>query len=132
MLDIKVLKQQFKDNPQPMGVYKISHRTTGKVFIGSGLNVHGIINSQRFQLENGAHRNAELQKDFARFGGEKFSFEVVDILERKDGRDDYAEDLKALEEIWLDKLQPYDEKGYNKRKTGPAPATDLTKTARSG
>jgi len=132
MLDKKEFKKRFKDKLPPMGIYKISNLAIGKVFIGSGLNVHGIINSQRFQLENGAHRNAELQEDFARLGGERFSFDVLDILERKDGQDDYTEDLKALEEIWLDKLQPYGEKGYNKRKTGPAPATDLTKTVRSG
>ena len=29
---------------------------------------------------------------------------------------DYKEDLKTLEELWLEKLQPYDEKGYNQRK----------------
>jgi hypothetical protein len=27
-----------------------------------------------------------------------------------------ANDLAVLEDMWLEKLQPYDEKGYNKKK----------------
>jgi len=29
---------------------------------------------------------------------------------------DYADDLKMLEEMWIEKLQPFDERGYHKRK----------------
>jgi len=28
----------------------------------------------------------------------------------------YTDDLKMLEEMWIEKLQPFDENGYNKRK----------------
>jgi len=41
----------------------------------------------------------------------------VDYLEPKDGPDyNYTNDLAVLEDMWLEKLQPYDEKGYNKKK----------------
>lgn len=29
---------------------------------------------------------------------------------------DYTEELKTLEEMWIEKLQPFNEKGYNKIK----------------
>ena len=42
---------------------------------------------------------------------------VIDYLEPKDDtKTDYADDLKMLEEIWIDRLQPFGEKGYNKLK----------------
>jgi hypothetical protein len=60
--------------------------------------------------------NRGLQRDYIQFGEENFDFSVVDYLDPKDGPDhDYTGDLTALEEMWLEKLQPYGEKGYNKR-----------------
>ncbi len=48
---------------------------------------------------------------------QNFSFEVVDTLEPKeDTTYDYTKDLSVLEEMWLEKLQPFSEKGYNKKK----------------
>jgi hypothetical protein len=80
------------------------------------MNVQGKINSSKFQLEQGSHPNCILQNDFKQYGNENFSFEVVDYLDPKEDLDyDYARDLKALEDMWLEKLQPYDEKGYNKK-----------------
>ena len=32
--------------------------------------------------------------------------------------DDYRTDLRFLEELWLEKLQPYGERGYNEKKKG--------------
>jgi hypothetical protein len=52
--------------------------------------------------------NKELQRDYIQFGEEKFVFRVVDDLEPKDGSDhDSTGDLVALDEMWLEKLQPY-------------------------
>ena len=41
-------------------------------------------------------------------------FEVLETLEQKDDPVfDFRRELKKLEEKWLDKLQPYGERGYN-------------------
>jgi hypothetical protein len=62
--------------------------------------------------------NRELQKDFTQFGKANFSFEVIDYLTPKeDSNYDYNKDLVILKELWMEKLQPYDDKGYNKRKS---------------
>jgi hypothetical protein len=61
--------------------------------------------------------NKDLQEDFNRIGLDNFTFGIIDLLEPKeDTKMDYTDDLKMLEEIWIEKLQPFDEHGYNKRK----------------
>ena len=116
MIDKKELKKQYKQTVQPMGIYKIENLVNGKIFIGGSKNLPGKFNSFKFQLKLGSYINRELQRDYNEFGEENFSFEVVDYLEPKEGADhDYTDDLKVLEKMWLEKLQPYDEKGYNKK-----------------
>jgi group I intron endonuclease len=113
----KELIRQYKQTLQPMGVYQIKNLTNGKIFIGSSANIPGKFNSHKFQLRQGVHMNKELQNDFRQLGEEKFAFEVLDTLEPKeDPKYNYADDLKTLEEMWLEKLRPYDEKGYHTRK----------------
>ena len=47
----------------------------------------------------------------------KFVFEVLEeIVPRDDPNYNYAADLEFLEGVWIEKLQPYDDRGYNERK----------------
>lgn len=83
---------------------------------GSAKNLPGKLNSHKFQIENNLHINLEMQKDFNKMGAEGFSFNTIDRLEPwEDLNYDYTEELKMLEAMWIEKLQPFDEKGYNKR-----------------
>jgi group I intron endonuclease len=119
----KELIKQYKQTVQPMGIYQITNLENHKIFIGSAKDLRGRINSNRFQLKNGSHINKEMQRDFNETGEERFSFEILDYLKANEEADacyDYTEDLKILLEMWLDKLQPYGEKGYNLRKGDPA------------
>ena len=113
----KLLKKEYQENPRPMGVFLIRNMLNDKVFVGVGLDLAGIINSHKFQLKMGVHRNRRLQSDWNEFGGEKFAFEILDQLEpREDMSDDGRQDLAFLEELWLEKLQPFGSRGYNQRK----------------
>lgn len=113
----KELIKQYKQTIQPMGVYQIKNKRNGKVYIGSTKNLPGKINSHKFQLKNDLHPNREMQKEFREIGEEGFSFDVLDRLEPKEDLNyDYSEELKTLEAMWIEKLQPFNEKGYNKRK----------------
>lgn len=117
MINKRELKKQYKETLPPMGIYRIENMINGKILIGGTKNLTGKANSFRFQLNQGTHRNKELQKDYIQFGEENFSFAVVDYLEPKDGPHyNYTNDLAVLEDMWLEKLQPYDGKGYNKKK----------------
>lgn len=116
MVNKKELKKQYKETPPQMGVYTITNHANGKIFVGSSKNLHGKSNSYRLQLDTGTHYITELQKEFNQFGGENFTFEVIDRLDPKEGPGyDYTDDLKTLEEMWLEKLQPFGDKGYNKQ-----------------
>jgi hypothetical protein len=113
----KELTNKYKQTIRPMGIYQIRNVSNGKIFLGSAKDLQGIINSNRFQLKNGLHTNKEMQTDFITFGEQSFSFDILDQLEPKeDIKYDYTEELRMLEEMWLEKLQPYNEKGYNSRK----------------
>jgi hypothetical protein len=117
MLDKKEIKRQYKQTIQPMGIYLIKNLTTGKIFIGNTKNLNAVFNSAKLQLKTGTFMNRELQKDFIESGEGNFSFDVLDRLEPKDDLNyDYTEDLKILEELWMEKLQPYDPNGYHKKK----------------
>jgi len=110
------IKRRYKENPPPAGIYKITNKGNGKILIGKGMNVAGILNGQQAQLKWGSHRNQALQADWNRFGSEHFEFEVVDYLQPAgDQREDLRNDLAELEQLWLTKLQPYGEKGYNSK-----------------
>ena len=116
-MDKKELIRRYKETPLPMGIYRVQNIANGKIFIATAKNLPAKINSCRFQLKNGTHPNRELQDDFQRLGESGFSFDILDRLEYKDDPlYSYDDDLKTLEILWLDRLQPYGEKGYHKRK----------------
>jgi len=115
--DKKRLKQEYKQNPRPMGVFLIRNMVNKKVFVGVSLDLPGIINRHKFQLTMGNHPNTRLQAEWNEFGSESFAFEILDQLNPQDDPHfDYREDLAFLEDLWLEKLQPYDDLGYNERK----------------
>ena len=117
MIDKKELKKQYMQTLPPMGIYQIKNLINWKIFIGYSKNLHGKSNSYKFQLNSGLHINRELQEDYIKYGEENFSFEVLDTLEPKDDPAyQYDDDLKTLEDLWIEKLQPFGEKGYNKIK----------------
>lgn len=121
MLDKKALKTQYKNALQPMGVYRVTNAANGKVLIGSSTRVSTIWNSILFQLQADAFTVRDLQQDFRMHGEGKFAFDIVDYLEPKKDAEpghDYSDELKTLEQLWLDNLQPYGDKGYNVRKQG--------------
>lgn len=116
-MDKKAIKKQYKDTLQPMGVFKILNKANGKILIISSNNLPGRINREKFQLDMGSHTNVELQQDYKEFGKDSFVFEVVDHLKPKeDPTYNYTDDLAVLEEMWIEKLQPFGDKGYNQKK----------------
>lgn len=113
----KRLKKDYQSERRPMGVFLIRNMANEKVFVSVGLDLPGIINSHKFQLKMGVHRNRGLQSDWNELGGESFAFEILDQLEpREDMSDDGRADLAFLEELWLEKLQPFGSCGYNRPK----------------
>jgi len=115
----KELKREYKQHQRQMGVYQIRNTVNDKVLVGAALDLQGILNRHKFELKMGGHRSKTLQAEWQEFGGESFVFEVLDELTPKeDPKYDYKSDLAFLEELWLEKLQPYGDRGYNEKKKG--------------
>lgn len=117
-MDKKELKKNYLQNPPPMGIFKVENVINKKVFVDFGLNVKGKINSCKFQLENNSHPNKYLQDDYKYFGATNFVFEIIDYLDPNENEsNNYVDELKILEEMWIEKLQSFGERGYNKLKS---------------
>ncbi|HCV42962.1 MAG TPA: LuxR family transcriptional regulator [Bacteroidetes bacterium] len=108
------IKREYKERPKPAGVFQVKNTENGKVLLGSSLNLEGPLNSHKFMLQIGRHRNAALQKEWNTFGPEKFVFEVLEVVKVKDDPNfNLIDELTLLEQIWIEKLQPFGERGYN-------------------
>lgn len=114
-MDRKELIQQYKSTVRPAGVYQVRNTVNGRVLVGSSLNLDGRRNRFGFEVKTGSiGNNAELNRDWKAFGAEAFVFEVLEELEAEDPQHDYRDELAELEKKWLEKLQPYGERGYNR------------------
>ena len=112
--DKKQLKKNYRQSARTIGIFLIRNNLTNRVFVGSGLDLHGIINRHKFDLTSGSHRNKQLQSDWNELGSNHFAFEIVDELAAREGaKVDYRAELNSLEQLWLEKLQPFGERGYN-------------------
>lgn len=112
------IKRAYKEAKGNMGIFQIKNNINGKIYIDGSFEI--LRNSQRefFPLRLGNHMNRELQKEWNEYGEENFTFEILEVVEFDKNTDmDLKYELKKLKEKWMDKLEPYDEKGYNKRKT---------------
>lgn len=115
-MDRKALKQQYKETVHPMGVFRVFNTANEKSFIGTSTNIPAMLNRQKAQLQMGAHPVAALQSDWNSLGPDVFTFETLDTIQPKDTPGyDPADDLRVLEELWLDRLSPFDDRGYNPR-----------------
>jgi hypothetical protein len=116
-MDKKEAIRNYKLSHRAMGVFQILNKISGKVFIDSSNNVPGKINRHRFALNAGSHISKSLQTDWNKQGEAAFEFETIEPVEpRDDPNYDYKADLEFLEDLWLEKLAPYGDKGYNERK----------------
>ena len=119
--DNKRLKKDYQQTPRPMGVFLIRNNRSDKVFLGAGLDLRGAINRHKFQLKNGNHPNKQLQADWNKQGSDDFALEIVDELTPStDLKMNYSAELAFMEKLWLEKLQPFGERGYNERKLSRA------------
>ena len=115
------LKREYKETKRPAGVYQIKNTVTGKIFIGSSVNVQGRINrhKQSFAIMDtisDAFEIPDLVADVKKYGQVSFAFEVLETLDGEYESDTaLKDDLKILEQIWLEKCEPFGERGYNAR-----------------
>jgi hypothetical protein len=116
-MDRKEAKLQYKLSHRPMGVYQVRNTVNDKVWINSSLNLPGSFNGDRAKLSGTHHKSPKLVAAWKEFGEENFVWEILEeVFPRSEPDYDYKADLEFLEDLWLEKLEPYGENGYNERK----------------
>ena len=122
-IDRKALIREYKDTPRPMGIFRVHNKVDDRSLVGASKDLPAMLNRQRAQLKFGAHKNRALQSDWNRLGADAFEFEVLDTLAPADppAARDPADELAVLEQLWLERLAPFGERGYNG--AAPAPPT---------
>jgi predicted GIY-YIG superfamily endonuclease len=87
------------------GVYKITNLVNGKFYIGSSKNIKARWYQHKSQLNDNQHRNIHLQNAWNLYGSQNFQFEIIEKCE--------LEKQFEREQYYLDKLNPFDDNGYN-------------------
>lgn len=108
------LKRAYQERPKQAGVFQIKNTINGKVLLGSSLNLDGPLNYHKFALTIGRHRNDVLQQDWNAYGPDAFVFEILDVVKIKDDPSfNLKDELTILEQLWVEELQPFGDRGYN-------------------
>ncbi|HEX7574491.1 MAG TPA: GIY-YIG nuclease family protein [Bacteroidota bacterium] len=108
------LKREYKERAISAGIFQVRNTANGKILLGSSLNLDGPLNRHKFLLSIGKHPSESLQEEWNRYGPDKFAFEILEVARvNADPNFNLDDELTLLEQIWLEKIQPFGEKGYN-------------------
>ena len=92
--------------PNTPGIYRITCAPTGKIYIGSAVNLRWRRKTHFRTLQRNEHRNPKLQNAWNKYGPDNFTFEVLELVL-------LPEMLTAREQYWFEKLKPFGSKGFN-------------------
>lgn len=123
-------KRRYVESRPHGGVYQICNKINGRTYVGRCENLESTRTSRLFQLRMGkVPFSPELQKDLNQAGAEAFDFSVLATLDVTEQGGDVETSLAALHLHWLEKLQPFGERGYNSQR---AFERELIKLRRQG
>lgn len=104
--DAVKLRKNFKIS----GIYAIKNTITGKVYIGSAINIGDRLHKHRGRLRSNIHPNKHLQLSWNKYWEQSFEFIILE----------YVEHLSLLlhsEECWIERYKSYEKEfGYNARR----------------
>jgi hypothetical protein len=117
MKDKKELIKEYKMSPPKMGIFRITNKVNGKIYLIASKNLPATHNRFPFAFKDNNYFIRELQNDWNKYGDDAFVYDDLDVLEPGDDpKSDYTEELNTLLQLWLDKLQPYGDRGYHTKK----------------
>lgn len=91
------------------GVYKIEHKPSGRVYIGSSRDVFSRIKKHKEALHYGRHTNKHLLNAFTKYGENSFLYDVVSLCSK--------DDLLTEEQNMIDHFRSWEPAfGFNIRK----------------
>ena len=66
------------------GIYSITNKVTGWVYLGKSVDIMGRWNTHLTQLFAGTHHNKKLQEDFQEHNYRDYKFEIVELCSKKE------------------------------------------------
>ena len=88
------------------GIYKITNKINGKIYIGSSVDLKRRINEHFWELKNNRHPNIHLQYAYNKYGRNNFEVEVIEYCNKNI--------VREREQYYIDKYLPYLQSvGYN-------------------
>ena len=95
------IEELFTRNKAVRGILSVRNLLTGQIYLTATEDAVRDIRKERFSLDLGTHRSAELQKDYSETGLELFSID----LERE------ADETEDLSDLLAWTVKEYEEKG---------------------
>lgn len=115
----KVPAERATNLPRASGIYQIRCIPTGKIYIGSAVNLSLRWEWHKSRLRRGIHPNAHLQNAWDRYGEVNFEVSVLEFVDRSN--------LLSTEQAWIDKTRCVSrEFGFNIYPTAGSPGDTLT------
>ncbi len=94
-----------EDIPATSGIYRITCVVTGKIYVGSAVNLYQRRYTHFSHLQRNEHHNPKLLAAWNKYGSDAFTFEVLELV--------LPMSLTAREQYWFNKLKPFGKKGFN-------------------
>lgn len=79
------------------GIYQIQSKLTGKIYIGSAINLIHRKNIHFFSLKKQKHHNLYLQRHIIKYGIDDLQFGIIEFCDK--------DKLIEREQYWIDKIQ---------------------------
>src|SRR3972149_3501046 len=89
-----------------MGIYKIVHIESDKIYIGSSVNIQTRWIGHCRDLKKGRHHSIHLQRAWNKYGASSFKMEMIEPVENR-------LQLLPRDQYWINLLQPFGENGFN-------------------
>jgi group I intron endonuclease len=92
--------------PQTSGIYKWTCMPTGKIYIGSAIDLYQRWQDHRWMLRTQRHANRYMQRAWNKYGEDAFVFDVLELV--------LSPFLLEREQYYLDKWKPFErDRGFN-------------------
>ncbi len=101
------LKSAYKSRPIVGGVCCFRCSGNGRCWIQSTRDIESLRNRFNFSIATKGAPEPSMREEWLKYGTESFSFSVLEELKKREDQTDkeFADDLKLLYEIWLEKAE---------------------------
>lgn len=90
-----------------IGVYIIQNKITGKIYVGSSINIGQRFSEHKWKLNSARHANKKLLNAWKKYGAKNFKFLIIKIVSK-------TNKLAEREQFWINNLKATDRQtGYN-------------------